>query len=37
MSEFIPNKMFLWVVLIYYFNINKGAVESHRALGMIQK
>ena len=32
MSNFVPEKVFLWGVLLYYFNMKKTAAESHRIL-----
>ena len=32
MSNFVPNKVFLRGVLLHYFNMKKGAAESHRIL-----
>ena len=30
MSNFVPEKVFLWGVLLHYFNMKKTAAESHR-------
>ena len=32
MSNFVPEKVFLWGVLLHYFNMKKTAAESHRIL-----
>ena len=32
MSNFVPEKVFLWGVLLHYFNMKKTAAESHRLL-----
>ena len=32
MSNFAPEKVFLWGVLLHYFNMKKTAAESHRIL-----
>ena len=32
MSNFVPEKVFLRGVLLYYFNMKKTAAESHRIL-----
>ena len=32
MSNFVPEKVFLRRVLLYYFNMKKTATESHRIL-----
>ena len=32
MSTFVPNKMYLWRILLHYFIQNKSAVEAHRIL-----
>ena len=32
MSNFVPEKVFLRLVLLHYFNMNKTAVECHRIL-----
>ena len=32
MSNFVPEQVFLWGVLLHYFNIKKTAAESHRIL-----
>ena len=30
MSNFVPNKVFLWGVLLHYFNMKKSVAESNR-------
>ena len=32
MSNFVPEKVFLWGVLLHYFNMKKTAAKSHRFL-----
>ena len=32
MWNFVPEKVFLWGVLLHYFNMKKNAAESHRIL-----
>ena len=32
MTNFVPEKVFLWEVLLHYFNMKKTAAESHRIL-----
>ena len=32
MSSFEPNKLHLWELLIYFFNLKESAAESHRLL-----
>src|ERR1700743_2461475 len=32
MSNFMPNNVFLWGILLHYFNMKKNAAESHRIL-----
>ena len=32
MSNFVPEKVFLWGVLLHYFNMKKTPAESHRIL-----
>ena len=32
MSNIVPEKVFLWGVLLHYFNMKKTAAESHRIL-----
>ena len=32
MSNFVPEKVFLWGVLLHYFNMKKTDAESHRIL-----
>ena len=32
MSKFVPEKVFLWGVLLHYFNMKKTATESHPIL-----
>ena len=32
MSNFVPEKVFLWGVLLHFFNMKKTAAESHRIL-----
>ena len=32
MSNFVPEKVFLWGVLLHNFNMKKTAAESHRIL-----
>ena len=32
MSNFVPEKVFLWGALLHYFNMKKTAAESHRML-----
>ena len=32
MSNFVPEKVFLWGVLLHYFEMKKTAAESHRSL-----
>ena len=32
MSNFVPEKVFLWGMLLHYFNMKKAAAESHRIL-----
>ena len=35
MSNFVPEKVFLWGVLLHYINMKKIAAESHRILGEV--
>ena len=32
MSTFVPNKVYLWGILLHYFISNKSAPEAHRIL-----
>ena len=32
MSNFVPEKVFLWGVLLHYYNMKKTATEIHRIM-----